>query len=69
MNMAVEPGAMDAPAGLVVEFPAAEESPSPSFFEWTEVFPQLQVLIDNYDTIKEEAEAIAHVSFQNEANI
>jgi hypothetical protein len=34
----------------------------PSFFDWTEIYPELQLLIDEYDTILEEAKTIHNVS-------
>lgn len=39
-----------------------EPPPCPSYFEWTEIYPQLQVLIDNYDAILEEVTGISTVS-------
>ena len=45
----------------VVE-PTEEGPPCPSYFEWTEIYPQLQVLIDNYDAILEEVTEISAVT-------
>lgn len=39
------------------------EVPCPSYFDWTEVYPQLQVLIDSYDTILAEMSHISTVLF------
>lgn len=52
-----------------LEVPAAEDAPvpteavvvTPNYFEWREVFPELKVLIDNYDIILEEANQIMEV--------
>lgn len=44
-------------------FPSEEAcNSSPSYFDWKEVYPQLHVLIDNYDTIMEEMMDISTVS-------
>jgi hypothetical protein len=40
-----------------------EPGSGPSFYEWMEVFPELQVLIDNFEDILEEAKTVHTVKF------
>lgn len=38
-----------------------EEDLTPNFYDWKDIFPQLKVLIDSIDIIKEEAKNIKNV--------